>query len=85
MAEATKIEKVVAEGVTLDLTMAEVRTLARLTHFVSGSEENSPRKHVVAIQKAIEDALGERPYGWEWIQPERDLFSGSVMAENYEV
>jgi hypothetical protein len=77
-AEKTTLERIVKEeGVTLHLTMDEVRTLVAVATMVSGDAVTSPRKHTDAIGRAIEDAMGKSRYDWGWIGLERGLLNRS--------
>ncbi len=84
MAKAEVIP-VKVEGLTLTLTMEEVRTLYSVFLRVGGSPINSPRKHIAAINEAIEKALGTDDFEWSWADPERALIrrDAGLMIDDY--
>jgi len=85
MAEAQKRTRLVEESrVDITLDMDEVRTLYTVLSRVGGSHERTPRKHVAAISRAIEVAMGASDYtDKDWANPEYEMFSGSLCAKGY--
>lgn len=88
-AEKTEVEVVTKEeGVTLHLSMAEVRTLYAMTLRVGGDPdpEVNPRGHASNIKGAIEKALGKSEWSWDWANPEYRCSSGGygIRFDNYK-
>lgn len=84
MATATprivEIEKVVVEeqrdGVVLELSAAEAKTLAAICARVGGSPDKSPRGHVGAIDAALRSA------GYNWLSREAGADAYALMEGN---
>jgi hypothetical protein len=87
-ARKTEIERTVKEeGVSLDLTMPEVRALYAVTNRVGGSPTEGPRGLIDNIRLALLDALGkdERSPN-NWAQPEYRCFidSTGLIVKDYQ-
>lgn len=79
-AEKSRVEVVTVEdGVTLHLSMAEAKTLAAVGTKIGGDPDDTPRRHMDAINKALQEALAStRLYDWGWFDDFREAGTGGI-------